>query len=174
VYVNALPASVSASQPGGKGPLWFLAGQTVALVDLLPAGPLDKGDYAVDANGFIVPNQPGENLSSVTLYAGLTVTMTDVPLVPMPSAGESVGQRQHRRKVSQLMVSYQNAQAPFKIGKREITPYRFGDDATQPAPKRDGSEFIRPIGRAFDPENLIVKTRPGPLRITEISQEVTV
>jgi len=175
VYINALPTSVSASQPGGKGPLWYLANRTVALVDMLPAGPLDKGDYAVDANGFLVPNQPGEDLTSATLYAGLTVSVTHVPLVPMPGQGESTGQRQHRRKVSRLEVTFQGQQAPFKIGKREVSPYKFGDDQSAPATPRDGSDFIRPLGRAYDPQNnAITKTRPGPVRWVEVSQEVTI
>lgn len=169
ISVNSAPAALA--PPGGKGPLWFVAGGTVFLID---NGTRFMGTYQVDANGWIVPqNQGGENLASANLIAGQPWTATYEPFVPHAPAGQNEHQRMKRRRVPRAAASVQNSSG-FVIGTRRVPAYFVGDDATQPATLREDTYFTRPRGSAYDPRIALLKDTPGPLTLLEFGLEATV
>lgn len=165
---NAVPAAFPAP-PAGDGPLWFVAGQTVTVMD----GLLDMGERAVDPQGNLVATAPDDILTSPTLTVGFSYQPKLQPFVPAAQPGESVGQRQHRRKISQALVTAEQSTG-FTLGTKQFPAYQFGDDTTQPPLLRDMVARARPLGRSYDPGILLTKERPGPLRIVEFSIEATV
>jgi hypothetical protein len=188
ITVNSPPAQLT--PPGGKGPLYWAPGQPVYLFDL---GLRQMGIYQTDSNGFIVPQFiGGENLASPQLVMGFPWTSTAEPFIPSPPGGQDVHQRMLRRQVAQMCVYFINSTGflfqklyaePLRPGgpalgdpmnNRRVPAYNQGDDPTQPAPLREGTEFWRPSGSDYDPRNAIIKDVPGPMTILEIAQEVTV
>jgi hypothetical protein len=186
--VNSPPAALT--PPSGKGPLWWAPGQPVMLLD---NGLRQMDTYQTDANGFIIPQfTGGENLTSPQLVVGQMWTATIEPFIPSPGPGQDVRQRMIRRRVSRLSAYFNNSTGFLFVrlfsgpvlpsspplgtvmGSRRVTTYVMGDDATQSAPLRDGAEFWRPTGRAYDPRVAIVKDTVGPLTILEVGAEVTV
>lgn len=169
IPVNAVPAGIVT--PGGKGPLWWLANGTVYLID---AGTRFMGIYAVDANGFIVPqNVDGEDLASATLVAGQPWTATLEPFVPAPPPGQDAQQRLRKRRISKAVIYVQNSSG-FVYASRRIEPWVIGDDPAQAAPLRERAYQFRPRGRAYDPREPLLKDTPGPLTVLEIGLEATV
>lgn len=168
ILVNGAPAALA--PPAGKGPLWFVAGGSVFLID---NGTRFMGMYQVDANGWIIPqNQGGENLASTNLIAGQMWTATYEPFVPHAPAGENQRQRMRRRRIPRAAASVQNSSG-FVIGTRRIPAYFVGDDATQPAPLREDTYFTRPRGSAYDPRIALLKDTPGPFVLLEFGIEAT-
>lgn len=165
VLINSPPAN--AGLPG-KGPLWWLAGATATLTD----GGLDLGDRAIDANGNIVPLQ-GEDLTSPTIQGGAAFTCTYQPVIGEVQGGQSRMQRMRRRKVKRAAVTV-DANCPFEWGNRDIPAYQWGDDPTLPAPIRTGTYLHRQLGRSYDPVVVLKRQRPGLLRISECTTEVTI
>jgi hypothetical protein len=167
ILVNAPPAALT--PPGGKGPFWWRINSTVALMD----GVKFLGDYATDADGFVVPNEPGEDLSSATLTGGLKWQPVLEPFVPMVQGGQDQQQRMRRRRIARVAASVQNSTG-FVMGSRRIPPYRQTDNADAAPPLREETYTDRPLGRAYDPRYVIYKDTPGPLTIVEVGMEVTV
>lgn len=178
--------------PGGKGPLWWLAGGSVDLMDG-PLGTRMMGTYQIDANGFIVPQfNGGEDLTSVNLIVGQAWTATLEPFIPAVQPGQDVGQRMWPRRILRHQVYVQNSSgfvmarlfsgphtqtsptAGTVMKNRRFPAWNQDDDPTQPPPLREQSYLDRPIGRAHDPRVAIIKDTPGPLTILEESFEVTV
>ena len=151
-----MPAVNFPPPPAGKGLFWPFAGQTITAMN----GAADLGDIAIDANG----NPPaGFDASPIGLVAGLLYTPELTPFVPMTPAGESMGQRQHRRHISRQMATTEMSSG-----------YTMGA-WTFPAAGRDPDvQQVRPLGRDYDPACPLVKARPGPLRIVEVSTECTI
>lgn len=171
VLVNNLPAAFTAARPGGKGPLFWLAGGTVELIDV---GTRFMNTYQVDANGWIIPqNVGGENLNSAQLVAGQPWTAIYEPFIPHAQPGQDVQQRMRRRKVVRFAVSVENSSG-FAIGTRRIPAYFTDDDATKAAPLREGTYSIRPRGRSYDPRLQLMKDTPGPLTVLEYGIEATI
>jgi hypothetical protein len=171
VSVNNLPAAFTAARPSGKGPLWWIAGGTVELID---NSTRFMNTYQIDANGWIIPqNIGGENLASANLVAGQPWTAIYEPFIPQGQPGQDGEQRMRRRKVIRMAVSVENSSG-FVLGTRRIPAYFIGDDATQPAPLREGTYTIRPRGRSYDPRNALMKDTPGPLTVLEYGIEVTI
>jgi hypothetical protein len=171
LFVNNLPPAFV--PPGGKGPLYNFPGpnSTTVLIDL---GTRFMGLYNVDANGFIVPQfSGGENLASPQLIAGFSWTAVFEPFMPHAQPGPDNAQRTRRRKIAKGFISVQNSTG-FVFGPRRIPYYFVGEDATQPAPLREDSYKIRPLGRSFDPRIVLTKDTPGPLTVVEYNFEVTV
>jgi hypothetical protein len=171
LLVNNLPAALT--PPGGKGPLFNFPGPntTVFLIDL---GTRFMDTYSVDANGFIIPQFiGGENLASSALVAGQPWIATFEPFMPHAPPGPDNQQRTRRRKVAKGLVSVENSTG-FVFGTRRVPYYFFGEDATQPAPLRENSYKIRPLGRRYDPRLVLTKDTPGPLTVVEYGFEVTV
>lgn len=187
IPVNNLPVALTA--PAGKGPLWFMAGQTVSLFD----GARPMGTYASDANGNIIPQGiGGENLASANLIAGRPWTATFEPFTPDANSGNSVHQRMFRRRVSRMAVYFMNSTG-FLMARlfsgpitrtspalgtimniRRIDTYNQDDDATKAPPLREGAERWRPRGRSYDARVAVIKDTPGPLLIAEIGMEVSI
>jgi hypothetical protein len=176
--------------PGGKGPLWYMAGRTVDLVD---GGARMMGTYQVDANGFIVPQfQGGEDLTSATLTAGQAWTATFEPFSSIAQAGQDVGQRVKMRRITRFMVYVQDStgflfaqlnggpQTPTSppLGTimlvERVPAWNIGDNPTLPPPRRASAFGWRPTGRSYDPRAAIIKDTPGPLTIMEAAMEITV
>lgn len=175
--INAIPATLT--PPGGKGPLWWLPGVTVNLMDgVRPLGP-----YATDANGFVVPNFPGEDLTAVTLRAGFGWTATWEPFVRAAQPGQDVGQRMRRRRASRFEV-YAMQSSGFRfikmniagtvISDKRIATWNIGDDPNLPPPLREDAYSFKPLGHDFTSRVAIQKDTPGPLTVPEIAIRVTV
>jgi hypothetical protein len=162
-------------------------------VSLLDKGLRQMGVYQTDANGFIIPQFiGGEDLTSPQLVAGQMWTGTIEPFIPSSGPGQDIKQRMLRRRVSRLSCYFSNStgfvfvrmysgpQLPTSpapgtvMGYYRVATYLMGDDPTQSAPIREGAEFWRPKGRAYDPRIAIVKDTVGPFTVLEIGTEVTV
>jgi hypothetical protein len=187
---NTQPAGLPI--PGGKGPLWWLAGGTVDVMDG-SAGTRMMGTYTVDANGFLVPqNNAGEDFTSANLVVGQAWTATLEPFIPMVQAGQDVTQRMWPRRLLRVQVFVQNSSGFLMerlytgqsgpnlpavgtvMKTRRIATWNQDEDPTQPPTLRNQSYLDRPLGRAHDPRWAVVKDTPGPLTVLEIATEVTV
>jgi hypothetical protein len=183
--VNAIPTALT--PPGGKGPLWWLPLATVDLMD----GRLPLGPHVTDANGFILPNYPGEDLTSVTLRAGFMWTATWEPFLPAAQPGQDVGQRLKKRRARlqayvmdssgfRFVSLFNGERGPNRptpgsiVGDKRIAAYNQDDDATQAPPLREQSYPYKPLGRSHDPRNAIMKDTPGPLTLVEIAARASV
>jgi len=188
VPVNALPPGLV--PPGGKGPLWFLAGQEVTLID---QGTRIMGTYQIDLNGHLVPQFiGGENLLSPQLVAGQPWTAMIEPFAPDAPPGQSSGQRMKKRRVARMTVYVSNSngftlarlfsgpitQASPPLGTvmnfYRIPAWYMGDNVEAPPPLREAAYRWRPAGRSFDPRMAVMKDTPGPLLVHEIGMEITV
>lgn len=175
---------------GGKGPLYFIAGGTVELMD---QSTRMMGTYQVDANGNIVPqNNGGEDLTAATLVAGQTWTATLEPFVPDANPGQSVHQRMFKRRVSRMAVYVSNStgfllarlfSGPLTrtspalgtiMNTRRVTTWNQDDDPTKAPPLREEAQRWRPIGRAYDPRVAVIKDTPGPIMVHEIGIEASI
>jgi hypothetical protein len=173
VLVNNVP--VGMTPPLGKGPHWWLPNGTV--LDLMDSD-MPRGTRAIDNNGFLTPNE-GDDLSSPTLLAGFRYEPVLEPFVPEQEPGQSVKQRMRPRRIARIAVAAQehtgylieglNVQA-FK----RIAAYRVTDNPNIVPPRREDVQLTRPLGRQYDPRWQLRKDSPGPIRISEITQEVTV
>ncbi|MCK1718865.1 hypothetical protein [Bradyrhizobium sp. 141] len=188
LYVNNLPAAMAA--PVGKGPLWWIPGSTVTLMD---QGTRPMGTYNIDADGFIIPqNQGGEDLTAETLVAGQPWTSVLEPFAPDAAPGADVGQRMKRRKIARFAIyvihstgfvmarlfsgriTTTSPDLGDVVNQRTVPAYNIDDDATKPPPSRETVERWRPSGRTFDPRVAVIKDSPGPLLVAEIAVEVTI
>ncbi|BEV44422.1 hypothetical protein [Afipia carboxidovorans] len=159
---------VRASITGATGPLWFMAGQTVDLID----GYNLLGTRAVNLAGSLVPEE-GEDLSGSRLTVGRTFTCIFEPFVPHPEGGQDAGQTTRKRGVKRVVITTQRATG-YTFGKRRVPPWRQGDNQSLAPPLREETQTFKPLGHAVDPRNVLVKDTPGPLRLLEIGHEVTV
>lgn len=188
IPVNAPPAPFAA--PAGKGPLWFIPGQTVTLIDQVTRV---MGTYQIDGNGNIVPqNNGGENLAIASLVAGQPWTMTVEPFAPDATPGADMGQRMKSRQfsnvavyvihssglmIAQLFSAMQTASSPplgTVMSNRRFTPWNIGDDETKPPTLRETALTWTPPGSSYDPRVAFIKDTPGPLMICEIAMEVSI
>jgi hypothetical protein len=188
VFVNVLPTALA--KPAGKGPLWWLPGQSV---DLMDQGTRMMGTYDIDANGNIIPqNNAGEDLTVATLVAGKAWTATLEPFVPAVQPGQDQLQRMRKRRITRaeiyvenstgfrldtLQAEQQGASLPTlgtAIRSRRIPAWNQDDDSTKAPPQRERAYAFKPVGRAHDPRIALVKDTPGPLLIGEFGLEVSV
>lgn len=165
IYLNALTSGTT--PPTGKGPFWLAAGGTISLMD----GNRDLGDVMVDTSGNLVAD-PSFDLSSPTLYGGIFQPAICNPFVPGAQAGESFGQRMRRRNLARVAVNVEDA-TDFTLGKRIFSVQRFGDDGDAQPVLMNASFRVRFLGVNFDPTVDFIKHRPGPLRLCELTIEVT-
>lgn len=197
IFVNAVPSGIPT--PGGKGPLWWLAGASVTLMDGPAGAPLTgqstrmMGTYQIDANGNIIPQfNGGEDLTSLLLVAGQPWTATLEPFVPDAPPGQSQHQRMFKRRVSRMAV-YVSVSTGFLMARLfsgpitptspplgtimntyRVTAWNTGDNVTAPPPLRESAYRWRPLGRSFDPRVCVIKDTPGPLRIHEFGLESSI
>lgn len=187
IFVNAAPAAFA--PPLGKGPLWFLANQTVTLMD---QGTRPMGPYQVDANGFIVPQfNGGENLLAATLVAGHKWSGIIEPFAPIAPSGADQHQRMNARAfayfgayvlhstgfILQSLFSGKQTKTAPALGtvmkEHRVPAYSIDDDATLPPIQRETMESFPPPGTTFDPRAAIAWDTPGPLEILEIAMETS-
>ncbi len=186
--VNAAPAAFT--PPGGKGPLWWLAGGSVELMDQVTRM---MGIYQIDADGNLVPQfVGGEDLTVASLIAGQSWTAIAEPFAPEAPPGQSYKQRAQKRRVAR-MVAYVVNSTGFLFARlfsgpltptslalgaimntRRVTTWNQDDDPTKAPPLREEVQRWRPIGRSYDPRTAIIKDTPGPLEIPEIGIEASV
>lgn len=141
-----------------KGRLWFLAGLTVNIMD----GKTHLGARLVDADGFVVEETDddftGDDITAVFAF-DLTVSMY-LPNVPEGAEkGQRVGLRSVKRAVAHVQDSTQ-----FTFMGRIFS-------GTLPVSGIFGESGV---GRSPEPEVVLTKTVPGPIRITELDVEVTI
>lgn len=172
------------------GPLWWLAGGTVDLIDQSTRA---MGTYVVDSAGNIVPQGlGGEDLTLASLVAGQPWTATLEPFIPSAKEGQDVGQRMRARRIKRAQTNvYQStgfvmqrlysgqsgSQLPDNgdvMSERRIATWNQDDDPTMPPPQREQSYIDRPVGRSHDPRWQISKDTAGPLTILELGFEVTI
>lgn len=189
MFYNAAPTAL-APPLVSQGPLWWLAGGTVEVMD---QSTRQMGTYTVDANGFLIPQfVGGEDLTSLTLVVGQKWTATFEPFVPIAPPGQDVGQRLAPRRVARIEVYVKDSTGfvfarlfagPLRLGgpalgaivnTRRVTTWNQDDDPTLAPPQREQSYMWRPIGRAHDPRVAIIKDTPGPLTIEEIGLQSSV
>ncbi len=188
VAVNFMPVALAA--PAGKGPLWFIPGQSV---DLMDQGTRMMGTYQVDNNGNLVPqNRGGEDLSAHTLIAGKAWTATVEPFVPAVQPGDDRLQRMRKRRICRAEI-YVKDSTGFRVDtikaddqsanlpavgtvstSRRVPAWNQGDNPTSAPMLREQAYGFKPTGRAHDPRIAVVKDTPGPLTILEIGLEVSV
>jgi hypothetical protein len=142
-----------------KGRLWFLAGETVDIME----GTDYLGARVVDEDGFIV-EETGDDFSGATVSAGFGWTVDISPWLPNKGEGDAMGQRLRRRRVKMAGVTVQDTGAFTFIGRA------FGGDAATVS----GTFRAHGQRREFEPECRLTKTTPGPLLVTELAGEVTV
>jgi hypothetical protein len=165
VPLNAIPANLVIA---GKGPAWWAAGKSVTLMD----GAYDRGERSVDFNGNIIPAQ-GEDLTSPTLMIGMMYPAPEFePFLPDAADGQSMGQRQKRRRITRFTLAYTGS-TDMAVRNKTFPAYDFNDDATVAPPSRDRVHHIRPLIRDYEPRISVVKPRPGPCQIVEVTVEVT-
>jgi hypothetical protein len=188
MFVNAIPTALT--PPGGKGPFWWIP---LGSVDLMDQSTRMMGTYQIDANGFIVPQfNGGENLTAATLIGGQTWSATLEPWVPIAPAGQYVGQRMAKRRITRFEVYYMNSTGFLfaklysdklrpggpalgaVVGSRRIATWNQEDDPTLAPPLREDADMWRPLGRSHDPRACIIKDTPGPLLIAEVGIVATV
>jgi hypothetical protein len=160
IQINAVPASMA--PPNGKGLFWQLAGQVVTLMD----GNIDMGDRSVDVIGNIIP-QPGEDLSSPTIVAGIFTPAVMEPFI----YGDKID-RQKRGNIGRVIANVR-ASTDFILGNRIFSVSRFGTDAMAQPVLLDGSYRARFLGRSYDPTISIIKHRPGPFELCELTTGVS-
>jgi hypothetical protein len=186
INVNAPP--VGMTPPPGQGPLWWVPNGSVDLMD----GVMPKGTYQVDSLGNIVPKDPGEDLSSATLVAGLAWVNVLEPFVPNADQGADQKQRTRRRRIMRVVVSVEQCNGGFRLAKLwsgqvgpnlpavgtemayfRVSPWRQDDNQAVAPPLRSETIRWRPTGREFDPRVALIKDVPGPITIPEFAMEVS-
>lgn len=188
MLVNAPPTALAA--PAGRGPLWWLANQTV---DLMDQTTRMMGTYQIDGNGSLVPqNNAGEDFTVATLVAGKAWTATLEPFVPAVQPGQDQLQRMRKRRIARAEVYAKNSTG-FRLDtlnaeqqgaslpalgvatrSRRVSAWNQDDDPTKAPPLREQAYAFKPLGRAHDPRIVLVKDTPGPLLIAEFGLEVSV
>lgn len=188
IAVNDLPAAFVPAP--GQGPLTVFANKTVTLMD---QGTRVLGNYAVDADGFIVPQgNGGEDLSAASLVAGFAWAMTIEPFAPNAASGADMGQRMNKRSISNFAVYTMNSTVGYFIAhlfsskktatspaagtvvtQRIVPAYNVDDLVTAPPPERETVEEWSPSGSSYDPRVAIITSSPGKLLIAEIGMEIT-
>jgi hypothetical protein len=167
VFYNAAPDALEPLP--GLGPLWFLAGEIVTVMD----GLRDLGERLTDPDGFLVPVDPDDDLSSATLVCGFAWTVEVQPFVPHAGEGPAAKQGMRKRRIADAAVTVQNSTG-YTFGGREVGSYVWGDNMEEEPPLRSSTQRFMPRGWSHDPQISLTKTRPGPLTLLEITLEVTV
>jgi hypothetical protein len=184
---NTAPASLA--PPGGKGPLWWIPGGTVDLMD----GLRMMGTYQIDANGFLVPqNNAGENFTSATLSVGqawtATLSRSCRPCSPARTCSSACASAASRALKSTCRIRPALRCAGSRARRRSAPIPRPAPSCSAAAsrrgtrttirrvapPLREQAYSERPIGRFHDPRVAIIKDTPGPLTILELNLEVSV
>jgi hypothetical protein len=166
VYLNNPPEWLV---PAGLGPQDWLRGMNVVLMD----GTRDLGDFQIGTDGVLVP-QTGVDTSSATVMVGLPILPVLEPFIPNAPSGQSEHQRQRRRRIARAAVLVDQTIGGFMFGNREIPVYDYGEDNSAAPVAKSRMYRIRPPGRSFDLRAPVLqKTRPGPIRVVEISLEGT-
>lgn len=165
VSVGNLPPALA---PGpGLGPLWFMAGGTVALMD----GLKYLGTRSIDTLGNIIAT--GGETFPAGVVAGLSWREVFEPFVPHVEGGQSAKQTMRRRKIAKGAVTVQRS-IGFMIAGRRVPPYRKGENEDGAPVMREETFRFKKLGRRFDPRIELVKDMPGPLRVLEMAMEVTI
>jgi len=153
-----------ATPPEGKGIFYQApAGTMVTVMDF----NLDYGEHAIDENGFIIP-YPGEDLSSPTLVAGFYTPSIYRPF----SYFDRKGDRTKRISVDRISINVEQA-TDFMLGNKVFTTSAFEVDGTAQPKLLDGTFRIRTLGRSWNQSVDVIKHRPGPITVCELSLEVS-
>jgi len=151
------------------GPLWWLAGDTVTVLD----GARDLGERAVDDLGFIV-TQGGETLDGAGVVAGKRWTVQFEPFVPGVPGGQDNNQRQTMRRITKFSAAMKVANGA-RVQTTQIPAYGHADNAEGQPPIIDGKwSAPGPERSSDDPRVAVVKDRPGQIEIMEVSMRVSI
>lgn len=179
VPLHSVPTALAA---GGSGTLWFYAGATVSIMDA------DRylGERAVKVNGELFL-QEGDDFDATTIKVGFPWTERIEPFLPHMNEGQSGQQALRPRQIKQAAAAVQDSTGfevnaivvPKKdawlIERRQIKvepAYLQGEDQALAPPRREKVVTFSVPGSDEDPRYEIVKTRPGPLRVLELTTEI--
>lgn len=152
---------------GGVENLWMMAGRAPVLMNgLLPLGERD-----VDGDGLLVM-QEGDVLTDNGIVAGFAWTATLEPFVPHANEGQSYGQTLQKRQLRGAVAVQKST--GFKIANLVVPYWRQGEDQSAAPPVREEVVEFSWQGADHDPRVALTKDTPGPLRVLELSMEVTV
>jgi hypothetical protein len=166
ISVNSPPEAMGGV---GYGPLWWLAGGTVTVLD----GARDLGDRAVDDLGYIVA-QDGETLDGAGIVAGKRWTVQFDPFVPGVQGGQDNNQRQTMRRITRFSAVMKVANGA-RVQTTQIPAYGHADNAEGQPPVIDGKwSAPGPERSSDDPRVSVVKDRPGLVEIMEVSMRVSI
>lgn len=165
VYLNDIPAELAA---GGTGTLWWLAGETVTVMD----GRRDYGDREVDSAGELVTFVE-DDFSGETVSVGIPFYANIAPIVPNMGGGENRGQRKNMRKLSEITLTVKHCNG-YSCNGKEFPGVAFDDSAEVEPDYRQETHAVGNIGRSFDPQVPVQMERPGPFEIIELSYKVTI
>lgn len=130
-----------------------------------------RGEYTVEEDGSLSDVIPVENV--VGLNGGFNFEVEANPFIPHAEAGASRKQRMRPRRLKQVGVTVQRAQA-IEVAGYLVPFYRSGENEEEPPPLRDETYRTRVPGRSFDPQWGVKQVLPGALTILEMTTEVTI
>ncbi len=130
-----------------------------------------RGDYTVEEDGSLSDLIPVENV--LGLNGGFNFEVEAVPFVPHADGGPSRKQRMRPRRIKQVGVTVQRAQA-IEVAGYLVPFYRAGENEEQAPPLRNETYRTRLPGRSFDPQWGVKQILPGALTILEMTTEVTI
>lgn len=154
----------NANPPNGKGPFFRLpAGTMVSLLD----GLRDLGERPIDDNGFVI-SEPNDDLSLPNLVGGLFT-----PCVFQPwSYFDRVGDRTKRIGINRIYVNVVGA-TDFTVEGKVFTCNKYGYSGDAQPNLLTGAFRVRQMGRGWKATTQVVKHRPGPITLCELSLEVS-
>lgn len=159
------------------GSLWFLEDKTVDVMD----GLFSYGTRVINDGEIVL--QEGDDFSGDDVVVGFKWEAIVEPFIPHLPPGQSSKQTLLVRQISELAVAVQNSNG-YAVEKwnenslnwdqlREESAYRTGESQdTAPTLREDAKRFTGVVS-AVDPRVRVRKTTAGPLRVLEISGEVT-
>ena len=155
----------NANPPFGFGPFYNLPeGTMVTLID----GNLDFGDYPIDNLGNPIVDVNCEFIKRPNLIGGLFSPCVFQPFTYF----DRVGDRTKRISVNRIYVNVQNA-TDFTVEGKVFTTNQWGVDMSAQPTLLNGAFRVRQLGRGWKNTTQIVKHRPGPITICEVSVEVS-
>lgn len=153
----------NANPPPGYGPFYKLPpGTMISLVD----GNIDFGERPIDEKGFIVTS-PNEDLRRPNLVGGLFTPCVFQPYTYF----DRVGDRTKRISVNRIYVNVQDA-TDFTLENKVFSTNRWGENTYAQPLLLNGAYRIRTIGRGWKQTTQLVKHRPGPITLCELTIEV--
>lgn len=145
------------------------AGGNVEVIDDAST-PRYYGNFPVNGIGTLVGLPSG----LTTFWAGFEIACSVIFLVPGVEGGQSVGQRQRRRRIARSALTVKDTQGGYTFHGKLEPAFRAGESQEAAAPLRDETIRRRKLGRSFSPEVDLTREMPGLLEVLEVSMDAGV